>query len=209
MASILKLIVISACLSGASLSAKNLGIHGHIYPIEEENLLHVLSRKVSALSEEEVFLIQNKVKDHIVSSFKEPYPVEDIRETVKPRIFYFDPTICVQQTIYDHEGHVIVKKGTSINPLENLLLTQDLIFFDATNPLHIEWAKKQPAAKWILIKGRPLDLEEAEKRPIYFDQFGILTKKLKIHQVPAKVSQEGLKLRIEEILIKGKGCLKT
>ena len=52
-----------------------------------------------------------------------------------------------------------------------------------------------------LVKGKPLDLEAKEKLPTYFDQFGSLTHKLKIKHVPAKVTQEGLQLKIEEILL--------
>ena len=35
--------------------------------------------------------------------------------------------------------------------------------------------------------------------PIYYDQHGLLTRRLGIAQVPALVSQEGLRLRIDEL----------
>ena len=38
------------------------------------------------------------------------------------------------------------------------------------------------------------------KRPIFYDQQGKLVEKLGIRQLPALVSQEGKKLRIDEIL---------
>jgi conjugal transfer pilus assembly protein TraW len=49
------------------------------------------------------------------------------------------------------------------------------------------------------VKGAPLLLSEELKVPVYFDQSGLLTKKLGIHHVPALVTQEGMRLRIEEI----------
>ena len=53
--------------------------------------------------------------------------------------------------------------------------------------------------KLILTKGAPLALMEELKAPVYFDQGGFLVKKLGIHHVPAIVTQEKLRLRIEEI----------
>lgn len=35
--------------------------------------------------------------------------------------------------------------------------------------------------------------------PIYYDQQGLLTRRLGIKQVPALVSQDGLRLRIDEM----------
>ena len=40
------------------------------------------------------------------------------------------------------------------------------------------------------MKGKPLKLQERLKRPIYFDQYGIITKRMWIKQAPARVWQE-------------------
>ena len=37
--------------------------------------------------------------------------------------------------------------------------------------------------------------------PVYYDQNGTLTRQLGIAQVPALVSQEGLRLRIDELVL--------
>ena len=39
------------------------------------------------------------------------------------------------------------------------------------------------------------------QRPVYYDQHGLLTAKFGIRQVPALVSQEGMRLRIDELEI--------
>ncbi|MBA2368070.1 MAG: hypothetical protein H0V82_03495 [Candidatus Protochlamydia sp.] len=95
---------------------------------------------------------------------------------------------------------MLIKKGTSISPLEFINLNQELVFFDATQASHIKWVKSLPKeTKWIVIKGKPLELEEKENHPVFFDQFGAITKKLGIRCVPARVSQVEKRLRIEEI----------
>ena len=48
--------------------------------------------------------------------------------------------------------------------------------------------------------GSYLDLMRRWKRPVFFDQQGQLTDKLGIRHVPALVTQDGKRLKIEEIL---------
>lgn len=56
------------------------------------------------------------------------------------------------------------------------------------------------SARYIFpVKGAPLALSEERGIPAYFDQEGLLCKKLGICYVPAFATQEGLKLRIEEV----------
>jgi conjugal transfer pilus assembly protein TraW len=53
--------------------------------------------------------------------------------------------------------------------------------------------------KVILTGGSYLDLMRRWKRPVFFDQQGTLTEKLGIRHVPALVTQDGKRLKIEEI----------
>ena len=53
--------------------------------------------------------------------------------------------------------------------------------------------------KVILTGGSYLDLMRRWKRPVFFDQQGTLTDKLGIRHVPALVTQDGKRLKIEEI----------
>ena len=63
---------------------------------------------------------------------------------------------------------------------------------------HVVWAAQQPG-KIILVKGAPLALEKQYHRWFYFDQAGLLTRKFAITQVPARITQFGKMLKIEEI----------
>jgi conjugal transfer pilus assembly protein TraW len=182
-----------------TLEAKDLGIYGHVFPIEEEDLLKVFKDKVNELSKEELETVRNKVKSHYCSQFQNPQPIQGLKDATVYRVFYVDPTICSDRDIRGHEGKVVVPKGKCINPLETVVHLDALLFFDASNPQHVEWAKTQnQLVKWVLVKGKPFELEEKENHPVYFDQFGTLVKKFGITYLPAKVSQEGLQLKIEE-----------
>jgi hypothetical protein len=124
----------------------------------------------------------------------------------KSRVFHYDPTYVVPESVTDGQGKVIARKGATVNPLKGLELSSGLLFLDGTNPAHIQWAAKQKGSfKWILVRGNPFALEEQEKRPVYFDQNAFTTKKLRIQHVPARVTQDGLKLKIEEVPINNEG----
>lgn len=179
------------------LQAGDYGIRGQVFLIQEQDLLEYLKNKLSSLSEIERF--ESKIQQPYLKIAKEPKGVQ-IEEAREYRVYYFDPSITTSKDIHDHQNRLIVSKGARVNPLSMCSLAQDLLFIDGSKESHIKWAKEHgPLARWILVKGKPLDLEEQESHPIYFDQFGFLTSKLEIQKIPAKVTQENNQLKIEEI----------
>ena len=62
-------------------------------------------------------------------------------------------------------------------------------------------AAYQGRVKPILTAGSYLNLMRSWRVPVYYDQQGLLTRRLGIRQVPALVSQDGLRLRIDELEI--------
>lgn len=187
----------------SALEAKDLGIHGHVFRIEEDDLLEWLKNKTQSLSKEEEEAVKIKLQNHFVSQIRNPVVHSHLKEAEVYQVKYMDPTICAEQDILNHLGEVIVRKGTCINPLENIQHLDALLFFDASNAQHLEWAKQQnQLVKWVLTKGQPLEIEEKENQPVYFDQFGFLVDKFGLQHLPAKVSKDGLKLKIEEIPVR-------
>ena len=123
-------------------------------------------------------------------------------KTQTPRQWFYDPSITVEQDIKDPKGNLIAAKGQVINPLEILSWGAPLLFLDGNDPEQIAWAEHEHTlAKWVLIKGSPVDMEEKLKRPVYFDQAGMLTGKFGIRAVPCRISQKDKKLLVEEISI--------
>lgn len=172
-----------------SLIAIDLGVHGHTYPIEEENFLVFVQSQLEKVSSQDFKEFQIKLPKGI------KFPAAK-----KRRIFLYDPTIHAKKDILDRKGNIIVKKGTQYNPLQKYSLGENLLFLDGTDQSQIAWAKKTEG-EWILTNGNPFSLEEEEERPIFFDQFGALIRKLGIQSLPARVSQEGMNLKIEEVSI--------
>ena len=87
---------------------------------------------------------------------------------------------------------------------EVVSLSRHLLFFDARDPRQVKHARELNGRyagriKPILTGGSYLDLMKAWRVPVYYDQSGTLTRRFGIRQVPALVSQEGLRLRIDEL----------
>jgi len=187
--------------------AKDLGVYGAVFPIQERSLLDVIKARLQAL------LHSGKLSDHqntIVQKTKErlnrPEPVKNVRKTTQPRSFAYDPSVTVVEDLKDHEGRIFHHKGTKVNPLESHPLTYPLLFADGDDEVQVAWAIQQfktaeshAKPKIILVKGAPFALSDKFGIPIYFDQSGTLTKKLRITQVPARVSQKAKVLYVEEL----------
>ena len=188
------------------LIAKDLGTHGVIYPIEEEDPIVLIQSKLKRMEERgELQRYNQELQKKTKVAIERPKPVEGITKARESRVVYYDPTYEVPEDIKDHTGQVFYKKGTKINPLETVSLSQGLLFFDGDDEEQMAFAReklKESPIKLILVKGAPLALSEQLKVPVYFDQAGLLTKKFRIGNVPALVTQKGLLLRLEEIDMK-------
>jgi conjugal transfer pilus assembly protein TraW len=84
-------------------------------------------------------------------------------------------------------------------------LSKTLLFIDARDAAQVGRARRilderGGKVKVILTAGSYLDLMRRLKHPVFFDQQGQLTTKFGIRHVPALITQEGKRLRIDEIL---------
>lgn len=199
MADLLRVLFLLANLATPP-SIKDYGVHGRTFPIEEENLIEHIQSRIQNTGEE-------RFQKYCVETYKEPQAVVGLIDASVHAIHYFDPTIITKVDIRDGEDRIIITKGSSYNPLEFFSLAQDLLFFDGDQKEHVQWARSMgKESKWILVKGKPFQLEEQENYPVYFDQRGLLVQKLSIKAIPAKVTQEGTRLKIESIPIEELTC---
>ena len=185
--------------------AEDLGTIGPTYAIEEPHLLAAIEQQLRAKQASgELARLETAAKHRIVDAIENPVPLSGIARAERPRSFYFDPSIVVSENITDAKGNILVPAGTRQNPLAVVSLTKQLIFFDGRDERQVTWAREAIArfegkVKPILVAGSYLVLMQRWQLPVYFDQQGALTRKLGITHVPALVSQEGLRLRIDEL----------
>lgn len=196
---------LALCLLATAAHAENLGSIGPVYPIAEESFLAFIKRRLEEKQRSgEIARLQREAQARAEQAIRNPAPVAGLRATDVARTFYFDPTFVLPQNVLDPQGRVLFPAGTRKNPLDVVSLSKHLLFFDARDQRQVERARTlidhyTGKVKPILVGGSYLDLMEAWQRPVYYDQHGSLTRQLGIRQVPALVSQEGTRLRIDEI----------
>ena len=148
----------------------------------------------------------DEARNRGVAAVRQPAPVEGIRSTETARSWTIDPTFTLDRNIVDAQGRLLFPAGTRKNPLEVVSLSKRLLFFDARDGRQVARARELIArydgkVKPILTGGSYLDLMKAWRVPVYYDQQGTLTRRFGIRQVPALVSQEGMRLRVDEVLV--------
>ena len=200
------LFLVYSLSSLTALHAKDLGVYGETFPITEENLLEVIRKKLANMEANgSLAQDQKKIAQKVREKILKPSPLKGLIKTQTPRQWFYDPSMTVESDIKDHKGNLIASKGDVINPLDRVSWGTPLLFLDGDDPEQVDWAETQHVlAKWVLVKGSPVDLEEKLKRPVYFDQAGMLLNKFGIQQVPCRVSQKDKKLLVEELTIERK-----
>ena len=186
-------------------TAKDLGVWGEVWPIEEADLLEQVEETLEALQRSgEWARMEEAAKARAREKLEAPPPVPGIAPASEPRSWLYDPAIVVQENVLGPGGIVIATAGTRIEPLSHRPMTQALLFIDGTRPVEVQWALAQVApTRIVLLSGRPFDLARTHGRAFYFDQGGVLAQRFGLRATPARMRQEGLKLRIEEVPLRG------
>lgn len=195
-----------ALLTGTSWAyATDLGVIGPTYEISEPHLLKMIEQRLREKERTgELKRLEEEAKARGIEAVTHPQPVAGIRITQTARTFYLDPSFTLDRNILDAQGRLLFPAGTRKNPLEIVSLSKHLLFFDARDGRQVVRAREllatyQGKVKPILTGGSYLDLMKSWHIPVYYDQQGLLTQRFGIHQVPALVSQEGQRLRIDEL----------
>ncbi len=196
-----------ALLLAAPGYALDLGQVGPVWPVVEPDLLVLIqSRLQEKQASGELARIQKDFEVRSRRAIESPVPVAGLVRTRTPRSFLFDPAVTAPGTVRDPEGGVLVAAGTRVNPLDYVGLSQPLIFFDARDREQTKAAlalrqRHQGRARLILTGGSFIDFMKRHDLRVYYDQQGLLVQRLGIRQVPALVTQEGRKLRIDELKV--------
>jgi conjugal transfer pilus assembly protein TraW len=200
-------LVLSLMLGAADARAMDLGVIGPTYEISEPHLLQMIEQRLREKERSgELGRLEAEARKRGIATVKHPPPVTGLRPTDTMRTFYFDPSFTLDRNIFGPQGELLFGAGTRKNPLEVVSLSRHLLFFDARDPRQVGRARQliafyQGRVKPILVGGSYLDLMQSWHLPVYYDQQGLLTRRLGITQVPALVSQDGLRLRIDELAV--------
>lgn len=186
--------------------AKDLGVMGETYSIQETDFIDFIKNRVIEMEHSgELKAVQDHLQKRAMIQRDRPTPLL-LPHVAQAKTVLFNPSIVLDHDIQARDGEVIAKAGTIINPLTIISLSKTLIFYDADDVKERKWVaeidkKLKGREKLILVKGSILTEESRLKRRVYFDQEGKLTSRLGVKRVPTVVEQAGLLLRLKEILL--------
>lgn len=198
-------LVLGLALTAPGLRAAPYEAIGPVYPIAERDALQVLqARMARQVTPERLARWRARQSEQARLRTLEPIPVAGLARASARVRRVFDPALEVPDAITDADGRTVVPAGARINPLAVLSLTRRLAFFDARDPEQVQAIERLLArggtpVKPVAVGGAWLPLARRWSRPVYFDQQGLLSRRLQLGAVPALVFQEGQHLVVEEI----------
>ena len=86
----------------AQSSGKDLGVHGKLYEIKEEDMLSYVMRKAGKIN---MRALRESMEKKIEESYAEHSLVSlDVPSATEERVRYVDPSVVVRNPLYDHTG---------------------------------------------------------------------------------------------------------
>jgi len=187
--------------------AKDLGVWGDIYPIDEDDLRDFIFKRLDSLEKNgEMKTMQKNFIKNVTYHTLRPQPVGNLTTTEQPKTLFYEPTFVLNRNIEDADGKVLFPVGTKVNPLDRVQLHSVMFFLNSDDKRQITWAIKKAKnfqyIKYILVQGNIKEASEALNNKVYFDQYGKLVHKLGILHIPSIVQQSEKKLKIQEYAVK-------
>lgn len=195
--------ILGAVSFSANVSAKNLGVYGETYPVVEINFIEALQAKIQKMVDNGDWeTYKKKYIKETLDGFKRPKGFQ-LPHALTTQTRYFDPSIILEMDMRLPDGSFLARKGDYINPLKNQNMSSPLIFIDGDNEKQVQWALKKrlenPKAYIVLVNGNWYELSVKNKTKFWFDQTGEFINRMGIERTPSYVSQDNLRLRIDEV----------
>ena len=201
-------VVFAAMVATVTPPRRDLGVIGPVYPIAEPNLLEVILGKLRGRRSGTARPSAARVAGKGPGEVEDPAPVAGNHQSAPVNRGASTTTRAssCRRPSPTPTGRVIVPPGTVVNPLDTVTLrarrcsSSTRAIASRSRGARKLIDERQGKVKVILTGGSYLDLMRRWQRPVFYDQQGNLTTKLGIRHVPALVTQDGRRLRIDELL---------
>ncbi|WP_049096371.1 conjugal transfer protein [Burkholderia cepacia] len=208
------LLGLALTLQVASTHAEDLGTKAQTYALDQDaaDQIKDIMRRKQQNGELDAFW--KNYRDRTIASIKNPSSL-GIATNYGARTEMRDLRFIIPQDYRDQTGKVIVRRGTLVEPLKVMPLTNGLLFIDGTDARQVEYAVRRSQAerlKIVLTAGSPYALRVRYANvpwhggtgvPFYFDQRRMIISTLaklyniQINSVPAAIFQQGDKLAVQ------------
>ena len=183
----------------AQSSGKDLGIHGKLYEIKEEDMLSYVRRKageidLQALRERMVKKIEESYAGHSSVSLDVPSATEE-------RVRYIDPSVVVRNPLYNHTGKIISPAGT-VNPLDHVSLSKSiLILREDQIKRALEKTSGNGENPILLLTDGDIQRASSLASQTVYKASPFMLKRFQIKKVPSLIEQQGRQLRVKEMFL--------
>lgn len=147
-------------LSLLAYGVENLGTYGKTYEIIEPDMYKEIMQRAKEIN-------ASKIKKSFYSSLdRYLVPIYDVPICLKNRQRRYTPFLTIPVDIYDKDGKLLYKAGSTINPLEKgVSFYSYILFIDANDPIQRALAKMLRAkATIVVVKG---DMKKLLSKGIY------------------------------------------
>lgn len=179
---------------------KDLGVHGKLYEIKEEDMLSYVRRKAGEI---DIRALRESMERELEESYaRHSFVSLDIPSATEERVRYVDPSVKVRNPLYDHTGKMIFPAGT-VNPLDHVRLSKSiLVLREEQIEMTLEkTGKKEEKPILILTDGDIRRASSLAGRMVHKATPFVL-RRLGIEKVPSLVVQQGKKLKVQEMILK-------
>lgn len=181
----------------ARASGKDLGVHGRLYEIREEDMLSYVRRKAGEI---DMRALRESMERKLEESYaRHSFVSLDIPSATEERVRYVDPSVNVRNPLHDHTGKMIFPAGV-VNPLDHMSLSKNILVLreDQVKRALEETDKRDEKPILLLTDG---DIRRASllAGQMVYKASPFMLRRFQIEKVPSIVTQEGRKLRIEEM----------
>ena len=183
----------------AQSSGKDLGIHGKLYEIKEEDMLSYVRRKAGEI---DMRTLHESISKKVEESYAEHSSVSlDVPSATEERVRYIDPSVVVRNPLYDHTGKMISPSGV-VNPLDYVSLSKSILILREDQIKRALEKTRGSGEKAILILTDG-DIRRASSLAgqIVYKASPFMLKRLQVEKVPSLVTRDERKLRVEELTL--------
>lgn len=185
-------------LPAARAAGKDLGVHGRLYEIKEEDMLSYVRRKAGGID-------MRALRENITRNLERAHEKLSVVSLGVPpaeeeRTRYVDPSVNVPNPVYDLAGKTVSPAGT-VNPLEYVSLSRPILFLREDQAERLLGEIGENKLVIMLTDGDVRTASSLAGRMVYRASPFIL-ERLRIEKTPSLVTQEGLRLKVREIVLK-------
>ncbi len=184
----------------AEIFGKDLGVRGKLYDVVETDMLSYIKSRTRGVDME---TLREEMTTRIEKTHRALSSVSlDVPAAEENRVRYVDPSVKITSPLYDHAGREILSAGT-VNPFDHMSLSKSILVLREdqiqTTIAEMKRIKQNPV---LILTDGDLRKSSIKAGQNVYRATGFILQRLQIEKVPSLVTQDGRKLRVQEIVVR-------